>query len=246
MLFIKNRFKVFIAGSTTEVAEERSIINDAITEWNSSQEISKGSRAIEYKPYSFKSFPNIIDPMTGNYKYNEFIRDECDLIVFIIAGDVQDKTKEEFDVAYGSLHGQRQAPRILVFCKKGIQQTDNVSHIRNKLYQDEKYWINYDNPKVLSFLIKEQLTIIPPYQKPRKKIALSMKVLSGILALALLTGIGLFHYYRRLTKQIESNITYIKNHPGLSGTVKKNETLDLLNSYYFPKRDSLINVVKNL
>ena len=244
------RVKLFIAGSTTEIDRERSFVNNAIVEWNSSNSLSYGHKALEYLPFSYLSFPNVVDPKTGNYKYNSFIKKQCDVIIFILTGDIRKKTLEEFNIAYEGLHGKRHAPMIIVFFDKGdSKESENIGEIRKKLSEHEKYWIYYESPEQLKFLIKEQLTNLAPLFQKRRKIIISNGKLWGIIgivSLCFLFLFGLESRHKYLLQTVEKDIQYIRTHPGFSGVLRKNKTIQFLEKHSFAERDSLLSVVNNI
>ena len=226
--------KVFIAGSTTEVAKERTVIYSAIAEWNSTKSLAN-KQFIEFQPYS----------------YNIFIKNECDLIVFILAGTIGDKTLMEFNVAYDSLHGERHAPVILVFNKSGVEVSENLNIIKLKLTQDGKYWINYDNLDSLSLLLKEELTKFEPLIKERfisarKRSAKRLAIVLLSLLLLVLSFTGIHYYHSSLVKRVQQDISYIRSNPGLSGKLRKIQTIEFLENHSFPQKDSLLTIVKSL
>lgn len=242
--------KVFIAGSTTEVAKERTVIYSAIAEWNSTKSLAN-KQFIEFQPYSYINFSDTIDPVDGNTKYNIFIKNECDLIVFILAGTIGDKTLMEFNVAYDSLHGERHAPVILVFNKSGIEVSENLNIIKLKLTQDGKYWINYDNLDYLSLLLKEELTKFEPLIKERfisarKRSAKRLAIVLLSLLLLVLSFTGIHYYHSSLVKRVQQDISYIRSNPGLSGKLRKIQTIEFLENHSFPQKDSLLTIVKSL
>jgi len=249
------RVKVFIAGSTTEVAKERIVALSTITEWNSTQSLVGKRHTIEFVPYTYKNFHDTIGTDSSQAKYNIFIKNKCDLIIFILAGLVGGRTYDEFKIAYYSLHGKRKAPRIMVFNRQGTDASGYFLAIKNTLKENVKDWIDYDSLDSLSFILKEQLTKLEPEMQERRRhrlIRLFNRVLIPVSALLLVVisilGIRLFnkHRYDSYMRRVEEAIVEIQSTPGLLGIKKKEKTLQFLESHSFPQKDSLYNVVKSL
>ena len=95
-------YKIFLAGATI-LTQERDIVRSAVSKWNAKERLNGNPLNPRYVVFSYENFSGVIDSETGNKDYNDFIKNEADLVIFLLAERVGRKTREEFDIAYSEL-----------------------------------------------------------------------------------------------------------------------------------------------
>ena len=95
------------------------------------------------------------------FAYNNFIKNEANIVVFVLNDVLGGITKEEFDVAYETLmlNDYRQ-PAIFVFSNKeneGIAENKDIADLRIKINDIKHYWIDYSSLEVLKLKIQLEL-----------------------------------------------------------------------------------------
>lgn len=180
------KFKIFLAGSTT-LDNERSIVRNAITKWNATEELNHKRRAVNVTVYTYENFPNVIQADIGNEPYNKFIENEADLALFILSGTIGDKTELEFNIAYDGLHKSKKHPLLLVLSNSNVMDNRIIS-IKNKLAGDGKYYREYDRKEELDYIVSDELNkIISMLKKRERNVLLKKKIKKiGIIFVAIL------------------------------------------------------------
>jgi hypothetical protein len=149
-------YKIFLAGATI-LTNERDIVRSAVSKWNAKERLNGNPLNPRYVVFSYENFSGVIDSETGNKDYNDFIKNEADLAVFLLAERVGRKTREEFDVAYSELKSSKKRPHLLVLYLEG--STDpGILEIKQILENDEKYYYSYTQAAELDRIIQDELS----------------------------------------------------------------------------------------
>ena len=148
--------KCFIAGAKS-LERERDAIIAGINDLNISNKCTNSS----IECYTFKNFNSIMTKEGQQFAYNNFIKNEANIVVFVLNDVLGGITKEEFDVAYETLmlNDYRQ-PAIFVFSNKeneGIAENKDIADLRIKINDIKHYWIDYSSLEVLKLKIQLEL-----------------------------------------------------------------------------------------
>lgn len=164
------KFQVFLAGST-ELETERTIVRNAIAQWNANEDYINGDNATTVVVKTYQNFPTVITYDTGNEPYNVFIREKADLVIFVLAGSIGDKTKMEFEIAYKALNSSKHRPLIMVLSLKGSEDA-SILEIKKKLKNDDKYYKEYVDGEDLSHKVMDEFYLLLGQTSivPRRKI----------------------------------------------------------------------------
>lgn len=149
-------YKIFLAGATI-LTKERDIVRSAVSKWNAKERLNGNLLNPHYVVFSYENFSGVIDSETGNKDYNDFIKNETDLAVFLLAGRVGNKTREEFDIAYSELKSSKKHPHLLVLYLEGSKDP-GILEIKQILEEDEKYYYPYTQATDLDRIIQEELS----------------------------------------------------------------------------------------
>lgn len=149
-------YKIFLAGATI-LTQERDIVRSAVSKWNAKERLNGNPLNPRYIVFSYENFSGVIDSETGNKDYNDFIKNEADLAIFLLAERVGKKTKEEFDIAYSELKSSKKHPHILVLYLEGSKDP-GILEIKQILEKDEKYYYSYTQAAELDRIIQDELS----------------------------------------------------------------------------------------
>ena len=154
--------KCFIAGAKA-LEKERDAIISGINDQNLSNKHTK--RRIEC--YTFKNFDSNLTKEGQQAAYDRFIKEEADIVIFILDEVVGGITKQEFSVAVEALkESQFQTPLVFVFSNaehEGAFPNPDIQAVRDQVNLHHQYWIDYTDLKVLKLTL--QLKVDPLYTK---------------------------------------------------------------------------------
>lgn len=130
--------KVFIAGSLA-LEHVRDAVRSALM--NVSFKYEKMGLAL--KSLTFENFDNSICEDGRQMDYNDFIKNKADFVIFILDGDIHDKTLEEFEYA---IDGFRTFKRPKIFVYNNIESdTGNevIKRFKQRMTELNQYWTDY-------------------------------------------------------------------------------------------------------
>jgi len=227
-----NHYKIFLAGST-KLDSERQIIKAVVSEYNATVSLHNGSIADLYQVYTYENFDSVIDSNTGQTAYNLFIKNESDLAVFVLSGQIGEKTLKEFDVAYESLKSNRKAPALFVL-SNNADNNEEVVRIRKCLEANGEYYSKYNDVDELKQKMRDMLSKFSARKKQEKNQKIK-KVFGGSFVILLIVGLmfGLWGIkkveYNNAIKKAEQALEYYQQHPKtLPAYNKLKDALDLL------------------
>ncbi len=152
----KISLKCFIAGAKA-LERERDAIVSGINDQNIANKHSK--RYIEC--YSFNNFDTHLTKEGQQAAYNNFIKDEADIVIFALDEVVGGITKQEFSVAVEALKMKDyKVPMIFVFSNvrnEGKTENCDIKEVRDQVNRFNQYWIDYSSLEVLK--LKLQLKV---------------------------------------------------------------------------------------
>lgn len=139
----KSITRVFIAGSK-KLKRERALLRE---------ELSKvaNTKDMDIRSLTFEDFAT---SLTGSERgrqadYNNFIKEEANVVVFIFDSTVGEITEEEFDIAYKSLL-ETKRPNIFVYVRKRHPIfnlfNSKLRNIKDKVFSyHQEYYVEYQN-----------------------------------------------------------------------------------------------------
>ena len=151
--------KCFIAGAKS-LEMERDAIISGINDSNIKYLYT--GRRIEC--YTFKNFDKSLVEGGHQKMYNDFIRNQADIVIFVLNEVVGGITKEEFTIAMDTLRSRNyESPVILVFSNKEYDETNKngaVQEIRAQVNALHQYWIDYSSLDNLKLQIQLELSTL--------------------------------------------------------------------------------------
>ena len=244
-----DKYKIFLAGST-ELDEERSIVRNAISSWNATEEHQLGSQAPNVTVYTYHNFPNLVDVTIGNEPYNIFIRDKADLAIFILSGTIGDKTEMEFNIAYNGLINSKRHPLLLVLSEKKAMD-EKIVRIREKLKGDGKYYREYERKEEIGIIISDELTKFIAIKR-QKKVLVHNKIIKQIvivIAVVLLVSSLVFFLYdypkKNAIREAKGAISYCDESPGYKCIDTLYKSKEKLENVGFSSDDPIMIEISN-
>lgn len=146
--------KCFIAGAKC-LERERDAIVAGVNDYNLANNHSKS----RVECHSFKNFDSSISKDGQQHLYNEFIREDADLCVFVLDENVGGITKEEFDLAVDTfISSGYKRPTILVFAnEKRRAQNEDFEEILQRMKDLKQYWVDYSDLENLKLRLHLEL-----------------------------------------------------------------------------------------
>ncbi len=151
-LITKKIINVFFAGSTA-LQSERNIFTNVISQLQTSWK----DRNLQLYAYSFQNFKHHIEANGNQSSYEDFIRNDTDLIFFVLDGEIGGITQKEFDIAMSS-YKMNHKPLIFVYSQKGhTEECADIKKLRAQISESSNYWQDYENDMQLGLLLKTDL-----------------------------------------------------------------------------------------
>ena len=140
---------IFVAGST-KLREEMTRIKAVISDLD----YRYGSQGCRIEA---STFSNHGDSQTT---YNDYIRDEADIVLFILKGSIGTITEEEYQVAMDTLSARRR-PEVYVFVDPVQEESPDYQHIlsviRSRMLDEKKYYVRYNGVDDLANKVRFRL-----------------------------------------------------------------------------------------
>ena len=143
------KISIFIAGSTEldeEMTRVKATVSDLVQRY--------GLRGYRLEASNFENH--------GDFQttYDDFIRDEADIVLFILEGSIGRHTEKEFVIAMDS-YAKNQRPEVYVFVKPGKENDDAYQHllgvVRNKMSEVGQYYVKYTDIDDLENKVRSRL-----------------------------------------------------------------------------------------
>lgn len=194
------RINIFVAGAKLGIEEERKRIKEQAY---SLQILEEWRNYFVIQTLSFEDFPTHLDAESHQQAYNNFIKNEADIVFFVFRGHVGDITVQEFDAAYNAYLKNRH-PRVYVlsylcdgissFSDHPLAEKLRMLGRKGIYYEEYKDFIDFE--KRVNLDIGNYLKYLAP--RPRPKLSLR-KVLSYIiLTILILCGVVAYKIAREI------------------------------------------------
>lgn len=150
---MKAELKIFIAGSKA-LKQQRTLIRDVAS--NLATDYERKSRNVKLSVYSFENFGLTFDKNGQQNNYNEFIRNQADLVIFVFENKAGGITLDEFNIAYGT-YSRKKRPQICMFSKKSPVRNADLDSLRGRVNALNQYYNEYEDDMELERLVEKLL-----------------------------------------------------------------------------------------
>lgn len=154
---IPQTVKTFIAGAK-RLEFERALLREELSKVANLQNL-------DIRSLTFEDFATSLTGQNGGRQanYNQFIKEEADIVIFIFDSTVGEITEEEFNIAYKSLM-ENKRPNIFVFVKKRRSlfslnpSSKQLRNIKTSVFDyNKEYYIEYNDYMDLRYLFRDSM-----------------------------------------------------------------------------------------
>ena len=150
----RQELKCFIAGSKSMVAERdkmRAVVSNMYVNWK--------SRNMLIEVYSFDNFQHTMSETGHQEEYNQFIKNDADLVLFIFDNTVGDITLQELEIAIAAYKksDRPKKPKIIIYVRKYEKPTKVIESLKERLKKEDMYWVEYETIEKLGLAFEQDL-----------------------------------------------------------------------------------------
>lgn len=156
-------YKCFVAGATT-ITKERDAVRASFSQ------VANRWAALNFRlsAYTFEDFDN---NHQQQIRYDEFIQNEADCVIVIIADGIGPKTIGEYRLAVSTLQKTKKRPKVVVYADEKSKNDPNVVEFKKEVEKNKTYWVSYTSLNELKEKIQNEMTkqLLPIVQETIKK-----------------------------------------------------------------------------
>lgn len=135
----KEEITCFIAGSKRLMAERdkmRAVVANMYVKWK--------SRNFLIETYSFDNFNHTVSEIGHQEEYNQFIKNEADLVLFLFDDEVGKETEKELNIAINSFKAKKH-PQYIIYSKIKESVSPAINTLKERLAKEDVYWVDYES-----------------------------------------------------------------------------------------------------
>lgn len=134
----KEEITCFIAGSKRLMAERdkmRAVVANMYVKWK--------SRNFLIETYSFDNFNHTVSEIGHQEEYNQFIKNDADLVLFLFDDEVGKETEKELNIAINSFKAKKH-PQYIIYSKITESESPAIESLKARLAKEDVYWVDYE------------------------------------------------------------------------------------------------------
>lgn len=135
----KEEITCFIAGSKRLMAERdkmRAVVANMYVKWKSSN--------LLIETYSFDNFNHTASEIGHQEEYNQFIKNDADLVLFLFDDEVGKETEKELNIAIDSFKTKKH-PQYIIYSKIKETASSAIESLKSRLAEEDIYWVDYES-----------------------------------------------------------------------------------------------------
>lgn len=135
----KEEITCFIAGSKRLMAERdkmRAVVANMYVKWK--------SRNFLIETYSFDNFNHTASEIGHQEEYNQFIKNDADLVLFLFDDEVGTETEKELNIAINSFNAKKH-PQYIIYSKIKEHASLAIESLKARLAKEDVYWVDYES-----------------------------------------------------------------------------------------------------
>lgn len=135
----KEEITCFIAGSKRLMAERdkmRAVVANMYVKWK--------SRNFLIETYSFDNFNHTASEIGHQEEYNQFIKNDADLVLFLFDDEVGKETEKELNIAINSFKAKKH-PQYIIYSKIKESVSPAIESLKVRLAKEDVYWVDYES-----------------------------------------------------------------------------------------------------
>ena len=204
--------KFFIAGAKS-LKDQRLSMKALANDLNTKYE--REGRDISINMYSYENFGE------RQTAYDYFIKNEADMVIFIVDGKLGQKTEAELRLAVSTLKKNKK-PEIVTFVHTFAERTEEIDYLEKVINSlSDKYYVDYSNTEDLLAKAKERINIFIRKRTRTKIRAKLLKLTAGLCSVfGLVIGCTLLFTILNNQQQLYINIEDMPTSLSNSGITK--------------------------
>lgn len=147
----KEEITCFIAGSKRLMAERdkmRAVVANMYVKWK--------SRNFLIETYSFDNFNHTASEIGHQEEYNQFIKNDADLVLFLFDDKVGKETVKELNIAINSFKAKKH-PQYIIYSKIKESGSRAIEILKARLAKEDVYWVDYESMEDLAVKFERDL-----------------------------------------------------------------------------------------
>ena len=140
----KEEITCFIAGSKRLMAERdkmRAVVANMYVKWK--------SRNFLIETYSFDNFNHTASEIGHQEEYNQFIKNDADLVLFLFFFFLGMETEKELNIAINSFKTKKH-PQYIIYSKIKDSVSPAIESLKARLAKEDVYWVDYESMEDLA------------------------------------------------------------------------------------------------
>lgn len=147
----KEEITCFIAGSKRLMAERdkmRAVVANMYVKWK--------SRNFLIETYSFDNFNHTASEIGHQEEYNQFIKNDADLALFLFDDEVGKETEKELNIAINSFKAKKH-PQYIIYSMIKESVSPAIESLKARLVKEDVYWVDYESLEDLAVKFERDL-----------------------------------------------------------------------------------------
>lgn len=135
----KEEITCFIAGSKRLMAERdkmRAVVANMYVKWKNHNFL--------IETYSFDNFNHTASEIGHQEEYNQFIKNDADLVLFLFDDEVGKETEKELNIAINSFKAKKH-PQYIIYSKIKESVSPAIESLKARLAREDVYWVDYES-----------------------------------------------------------------------------------------------------
>lgn len=135
----KEEITCFIAGSKRLMAERdkmRAVVANMYVKWKNHNFL--------IETYSFDNFNHTASEIGHQEEYNQFIKNDADLVLFLFDDEVGKETEKELNIAINSFKAKKH-PQYIIYSKIKESVSPAIESLKARLAKEDVYWVDYES-----------------------------------------------------------------------------------------------------
>ena len=102
------------------------------------------SRNFLIETYSFDNSNHTASEIGHQEEYNQFIKNDADLVLFLFDDEVGKETEKELNIAINSFKAKKH-PQYIIYSKIKESVSPAIESLKFRLAKEDVYWVDYES-----------------------------------------------------------------------------------------------------
>ena len=114
------------------------------------------SRNFLIETYSFDNFNHTASEIGHQEEYNQFIKNDADLVLFLFDDEVGKETEKELNIAINSFKAKKH-PQYIIYSMIKESVSPAIESLKARLVKEDVYWVDYESLEDLAVKFERDL-----------------------------------------------------------------------------------------